>query len=553
MHELISKIKPHRPAIFVALALGALTLAGPLIGSWRTPGFAGVYKIVSDDEAYYLARVQEAAQGRCAAVSPFLHEYKDALPVAPFAAECVIGIAARLTGISVPTLFLILDFLLPMVASLLIYVLMLQLTESRLGALAAMIALHAWIFFEEMNRPISPQLNVLIFLAGMLALLWWLREKSWRATALCAVLLAGQMYTYFYYWTFMVVWCGALGLYFLYRRAWRVSAQFICVVASAAVLAAPYFFNTWHATQQSWYAETVLRWGLIESRIPSGLFIMIAVATGLAALGITHLSRLKKISFEKISAVLFLVTGLVAVVVVSNHHVLTNKNLLFASHYLPQAIYLMVGALTVALARGGAFTNKRVAPVVLGFVCIGSVVTIVMTLNKQLSRDEHTITAQRYAPLVAWLNEHTPADSVVYTNDLLTYLVPAYTHNNVLHGFMASMTPAPTQDLQQRFLVAHYEDALTDNFIRVNQYWLVGAVCLVRPQNEECINGSRLFGPVRAQQEVVRSRPLLEWLRQYGVQYMVIDRASDPAWKFAVVARMPKLFSEQGVEVYRME
>lgn len=553
MHHIFARIKPHRTALLLAFVLGVLTMSGPLLATWRIPAFSGIYPMVSDDESYYLGRIREAAEGRCTAVSPYIREYQTERPVTPWLAECVLGTIARASGISVVTLSLVLDFVLPALAAMLIYLLIWQLTESRVAGIASMLTLQGILFFEVMNRPVSPQFNVIFLLGGMMALLWWLRERSWRAVLVCMLLLSAQMYTYFYFWTFTVVWCGVLGVWFAARRDWRAVWHIATIVVGAALLSAPYFFDTWRATQLPIYTETLLRWGAIETLVPSGWRIMVATLVGIGALALSHLNRFKKISFEKKSGVAFLATGLIAIVVASNHHLLTNNNVIFASHYLMPAVYLLVGALVVSFVRVGLFSHRALRIGIIAVVTASAVWTIGGVIKKQSTPGPFDSLSQRYAPLFVWLNKYAPPNATLFTNDLLTYLTPVYTHNTVVHGFMAGMSPASTNDLQQRFLVAHYYEPLTDEFIRTHQYWLHGAVCLVRPRAADCVDGSRLFEPTRAQFAVVRNRPLDEWLRQYGAQFIVIDRAIDPAWKIELTARLPKLYSEQGVEVYRTQ
>ncbi len=535
----------HKIAFIFAIIIGLLTVAGPLIGSWRIQGFAGVYKIVSDDEAYYLGRIKEAREGNCRAVSPYIAEYKLAPPITPWLAECFLGSLARVLGVSVAHFALALDFVLPALAAFLFYMVAWRITDSRDAGLIAMIVVQGGIFFEIMNRPISPQFNLVVLLGFMVALLWWHRTRSWLSVSAGAIVLAALIYTYFYYWSFAVMWCGLLALYFLWKKSWRTAAQLGVIIGGGLLLGGFYFLDLWRAIHLPVYIETLLRWGAIQTRAP-GSWTILFVATG-ALLLLGLVTRFKKT--DNGNAVL-LVSALFAIIIASNQQIITNQNVLFASHYKMVGVYMAALAVALAATRAGIFTSRRSHKVFFVCACVVSLFFIQSTLAKQWTRDATTANAQRYAPLFTWLNEHTPRDVTIYTNDALSDLVPIYTHNTVVHGFLAGMSPLPTQELQQRFFVAHYGDAITDEFIRANQYWLLGGVCLVRPLTADCINPAFLRNQVQSALYTVRARRLRDWLQQYNVRFIVVDRMTDAPWKLELVASFPKLYAQNGVEVY---
>src|SRR3989338_10909875 len=58
--------------------------------------FQGVYRSISNDELWYMARAQEVVDGHYFLKNPYFLEHKDGLPVQFFLADVVLAIPAKI-------------------------------------------------------------------------------------------------------------------------------------------------------------------------------------------------------------------------------------------------------------------------------------------------------------------------------------------------------------------------------------------------------------------------------------------------------------------------
>jgi len=560
------RLSPHLSALLLALLLGAVlfvpeTLAVAGMGST----FQGVYPEHHDDELYYLARGQEVLDGHPFLGNAYLAEGKDAPGFQLWLPDAVLAYPLGALHIPVPEGYRVYDLLLPPVAFLLLYALLLALARRRSLALLGSSFLFLGIFLDELSRTPSPQLNVIALLAFLLAA-HTAYEGGKKRIALLAGLLFGLLfYTYYYYWTYAGALLAFLFLADLLRKRKPV-APFL-MLAVGGVVALPYLLSVYAASRLPYYAELLARLGAIHSRVPSALLIVLVGGALLALAGFLLLWKKLRPS----PALLFALAGVSAGLVAANQHLLTGLNLEFSSHYLlPFSLFsaallaVLFGAMrdrVPARVRSGAATALLV---LVALAVLGAVRTEV---RGGLLVAPSDLADERYGPVLAWLRAHTAKDDVVLTDDRLSYLVPAYTGDNVLANPYAGYFYLPTEELEERWLIAHPdEDLATADAVRAedsrNLFGVYYVDLIAHAGSENALR--KLAGlpalplPAESDADVARVAGLAkdvdamkpaERLARYRVDY-VVGEGDAGVGALAKAARLPVLATFGDLTVY---
>lgn len=79
------------------------------------------------------------------------------------------------------------------------------------------------------------------------------------------------------------------------------------------------------------------------------------------------------------------------------------------------------------LRKNAVWLARSVSLFLIGWI----VFSMVSTVNAQIKPNQQEIEWQKYGPILDWLRENTVKDSVVFANQELSSLIPAYTSDNV--------------------------------------------------------------------------------------------------------------------------
>src|SRR3989338_3482429 len=112
----------HWLALSIAAAVGLLVVAPQLffitsLGS----DFNGVYRELSGDELFYMARVQEVVDGHLTLNNPYYVEHKECVSAQFFLPEVLASLPAKLFNVGIFELFVFYDFALPAIIYLISY------------------------------------------------------------------------------------------------------------------------------------------------------------------------------------------------------------------------------------------------------------------------------------------------------------------------------------------------------------------------------------------------------------------------------------------------
>lgn len=490
-----------RPFILLALCLLATSVSFGLphvlipmvLGPDRpyTPfAISGVSSVTYDETATYAALANYTALRLTPPFDTDLWETRN-IPVpvtsAPFFAIAAVD---SLVG-GLDKAFILCDFVLPPIAVLLVYLLILDITRKRRAALVGSFATilisfgprnflsvpllvlqgHTESIVQplEFSRLLHPELSFTLLAAALLFLWRTLRRGSWTS-AIVAGLTGGLLfYTYVYYFP---VWFGACASLLLARRWLSQRVWQACLITNLVtwVVSIPFWLSVIESRDTSNFGERLARHYSDLSHMPSpeklvydAIYIMIfAIAVlGFLKLG---LSRYSSGNAElKRSVLVFHSSIFLAAIAAMNCEVILGFNLESMNHYpnrlfqpyLVLAIFtLLVDPVVNFLSRhfwwSGRTAMLAAGSCVAGMLAIATVRQAVVSFNVA---DKHELKAE-YQLLFDWLNNQTKLDDVVLTSERdLNDLIPVFTHN-LVYVPNGERTSASDNEIEQRFLTA---------------------------------------------------------------------------------------------------
>ncbi len=562
--------KRHYGVVILAVAIGALT-AGPQILAIRgVPNFQGIYKIVNNDELYYLARGKEIIDGHTAIANPYLYEHKTEPPVQIGLPDYLLAKPLALLGIEIHQGYLFYDFVLPALGTIFTYGIVYFLTRSILVSFLGAAFLHLNLFLYSFNRSPSPQLNFLFWLS----LFWlWLKFIE-RPTTAKAILVGSNLgllfYIYPYYWTYYVVFFGVyIFLTCLFKQS-LPAKKYLIILAVALLAAGPYFINLWQSLSLAYYDETLTRIGLITTHFPSGRKII--MWGGLATLLYFLACWRKIISLNRQS--LFLLSGTLATMIVTNQHLITGKNLQFSSHYWELSVFIFVFTSLYIMAnwlKRDKFKTSwsKLSLILLTLFVFYRPAAYIATLAADggphyTARD---IAEQRYAPVFDWLRNQTLKDDVVFANNEISVLTPIYTANNVFFQGLAGLHFMSNEEIWERFVLNNFWDQMDADYLVKNKFSIWGAHYQTLYDHNQSKNKVRKFfglpleeyvkyPPAAIEEFLARARPIkqgdfLIQIRKYRVDYFVQDKTVD-RWPIEQLTFLIKVFERDNLLIYKV-
>ncbi len=567
-------IKQHKWAVLVAICLGALVWLPGWLKVYSFDNWQGVYPQINDDEVYYHARAQEVFDGYYFLTNPYLYEYKQGSPMQFWLPDFLLAKPLAMIGVDHWVGYRWYDLFLPMISFLFAYAIFYAISKRPGLSLAASIWLFFGMFLYLFNRGPSPQFSFIFWLSLALAL--FLYAKRGKAIYLAGVVLSlGLLFNlYPYYWTFYLV----LLVLFVMGELWlkikqdgfgvsQLVRRWLVVVGLSVVGGIPYFLGLWRSLQLPFYDESLRRLGMVATRFPSAVKITIP---GIILVGIfVWLWRRRHLQVNRLNWLLF--SGTAAAVIVTNQHLITGENLEFSSHYYLGSMFwfafVVVYLLKVVYDNQSISLPKwsRVAVVIVGSYLV--LFNIYSTLSAQLVWRPDEINWQRYGKVISWLKQNTEPDQVVFANDQLSSLIPAYTSNNVFYAREANLFFMPNAEVWERFILNHFWDnLLDDSFIKQHERPIWGTYYINRYGHKAKWQriGQRLglqVEPIERLPQIeidkfkqlaqtVQSKQFIDQVKKYKLDYIVWDSYKQPHWQ---VKHLPVklVWQSDGIFVYR--
>lgn len=394
--------------------------------------------------------------------------------------------------------------------------------------------------FLRLSRPVYPAL-IYISLFSFLTVFWqFYKKQNWRWGVAAAILLALNFYTYFYSWTFLYAAGGILGLLLLVTKQFKQALRVAVVYVGALLLAIPFILNLHRASTFATYAETSLRFGVINTHAPS-------------LIGITALVALIAFIFlyprERKDEYLAGLALLIAPVITLNQQLLTGK-VLQPAHYhwffhKPFALIFITIIIFHLLDKKGWSKFAKVLTVlgIIASVFVGAFVQSASYASDSRDGGSIAIERQKYGPVTQWLNQHAEGELVVFGNDETSHMVVIYTPHNVFYHRAAIYSLAATDERLRDVLFTFYRlrgiDTKTVKDVFYAERGFISTSIYGMHYREllgsyEAISDDKIDELLREYTNTL-SVPRAEWLKQvfakYDVDYLVWDTKKDPDWK----------------------
>ena len=522
--------------------------------------FRGIFPEIINDGMFYYARIKDVADGHSFLSNAYLFEHKGGLPQQLFLAEYILAQPIKLFDLNINTVHLVYNFLLPAISFLLTYAALYLISRQRFWSLIFSGYLFFGLYLTIFIRPVSPQFNFIFWLTQFIFLWFLMSEGKTKWVWLSAVNFGLLFYIYPYYWTFYLIFLNILiAAYFWGNR--ELALKIAAIVAGGLILAIPYFYLNYLASQLPYYTETLTRIGMIYSHFPSGARVILWSTLGL--LIFSWFLRYKVIKWDV--KTMFFISGILASIIAVNQHLITGKNFEFSSHYDMVAMFFIVfmfAHLWSFIAVRKTFVSLAIIIIVFAVVFSG----LYGYSNQVFTIGEERVYIQNYALIFDWLNKNTEKDSVVYANNSLSGLIPVYTMNNVFYHRNANLFFISDGEVLNRFILNNFFEYFNKDFIIENARSVYGNRYI--DAYGHAVQGNKLrrllglqtepeiYLPEEAVQKVVlRARELqknnfLGELKKYRINYFVWDKNKNPNWRVNGIALKP-VFQTKNLIIYR--
>lgn len=492
--------------------------------------FKGVYPWITDNEYFYVARIQEVIDGHSLISNAYFAEHKSGLPQQLFLAEYLLAQPLKLFGLSAYAGRILWSGILGIVLFGLTYFLFYLVTRWKTAALAVSVLLLYGFLLKTMARPVSPQFNFVFWLLEFIFFWKMSADNSKRWLVLAGLNLGLLFYIYPYYWTYFVIFAGLLSIAYLATKQKILALNIIKMLFVAGAVSIPYWYSFLQAMRLPEYTESLVRIGMIFSHVPSGVKVIAVSVIGLLTLYLA----VRRLS----SQVIFLSAALIASVIAVNQHVITGQNFQFSNHYTLTALFVAILAILYSCAK---FVRK---PWINALSILALALAIVGSFNflKTSTVSAGDPSSQRYGALFQWLNENTPKDSVVYADADLSEAIPTFTHNNIYYAPSSVLFFASDREILERFLIANYAETIDRDFVMRNVNPVYGAGFQTRYAHIVQENKLRtllrlplkpaVYVPEEAIQHVlaearkIQSQPFTQVLKKYQVDYMITEKST---------------------------
>lgn len=567
----IQALKFHRVAILFAV-IGGLIVAFPQM-YFRIDNAElyqeGVEAIEMLPDSKWTPRLREIQDGHPSWGSIYWKEGKDDPYLFQPLGSMVVAYTGQLLGLGINNTILLSRLLFTVVAFLLIYSFGYLLSRDKLVALTSTSVIlfaesilypsglrfiltggllqgESPLSFLEIARPVNSLMIFIFFFLFLVSFWLYYKRNTIKWGVLSAIFLGLNFYNYFYSWTFLFAFGGVLTVILLVQKEWQEARRVVYVFLGGLLVAVPYIWNLYSATQHPNYHDVALRYGVVVSRE----FHFIGVVS-LCALLICLFWFPRTDKKKYVFSIALLLTPFITL----NQQVITGK-ILQEGHYhwyahKPLAVILTaITAFTLLNLWKIEYRFKRLFALCIILISFGIGLTIqaISYENDWEGRDggHVAIERQKYAPVMHWLNTNAEKEAVVFGNEELSHITVIYTPLNVFHEIsdqlMLSATNARLEDIVftfYRLRGVSYEN-VDEVFYDHDEMVFLSSRLYGIYYREKTDGGTYKDMPdhvVNALIEKYRNTlttPTPEWLeavwRKYEVEYFVWDTLKDPSW-----------------------
>ena len=472
----------NKVVVLFAIFVAVLSVA-PQIFFIFGDAYDGIHMFGTDAEHFYLTRANEAHEGNYLVGDAFLDE-KEQPFLYPILGENIMGVLGRISTLSIAEVDIVLKFVLPIVFFLLIYAFVYRVFRSQsIAILSALLILLGYnlldgyshvlglfsfsssaLDFLPYTRPIHPSISSLFLFVSLFLLFKATRNDttpSIKQSLGIGALIGVSLYSYIYVWTFLVVFLGLYGVYYIAKKDWSRFKSFIIIAGTNIVVTVPYWSNFFQARADVDYIATATRIGLVETHMPVfSIWLMLGL---LAVLFVWP--RMYKDSRN------FFLISILSLWVVTNQHVITGIRLHF-SHY---HFYITKPFVAILAAMFGVFVIhailkgdrwKKVAVVIVSAVLLYN--GFLIQIGSYNRYEERFVEYQKYGVLMEHLSSTYEDSQNIWGDPLMSEFIPVYTYHNAPNADPAGYFLRDTEYFEDRILLRYkLRDIAPENILDV--------------------------------------------------------------------------------------
>ncbi len=453
-------------------------------GKTYTPFVIEPFSHAKWDEVGYASKVRQAYDGRYFERGyfrpPILHVFLFAL-------------MTRGLG-SIKNVSILGDFIFPPIIFLLIYCLLVKITQKKLvsvlGGAAVLYGHHLLFSFPpitvsklqqtwsylvnygsgkvplEFSR-LESQFNFVIVTMAIYFFFKSLQTKKIGLGILAGLLLGTLFYCYFYYWTFFITGCVILLVWSLVKKDWISSKLILLTIVIGVLLSIPFWFCAFSFVKNPAYLEFLVRYALEYGRQPNIPWFYLAFALIFTV-----------VYGKRDNTFYFLMSFFFAGIFLLNIHLVTGKTIL-KNHWnamiLQHWVVIMMIVFLVKIVqypyqnffiRNLAQLLKRIYILFCSLVITFFIFYGYYTNGRFAFKNYHGYSlSPELRSAFNWLNQNTANGSIVMSCSFRTsFLLPVYTHNG---AFLSNGLEAisSNEEILERFLAAYKILGVPRNYV----------------------------------------------------------------------------------------
>jgi hypothetical protein len=497
----------------------------------RSPASKGLPVQLNSDEGVYIARVEEALNGRGdQAAEAFIGASN--LPGSQTALlERAIGTAFRFTGFRAMTVLQIMDSIVIVGLFLLLFWFFrlsgFRELPSYFGALAFIL-----IELYNINRPIHQGASFCLVLLSLCFLLrgfgigpllcqgfgGQVGKKSIVMGVAGSFLLGILIGVYFWAWTFAWTWAAILVLSLLFtRKTEKISGRLIVTYAGIAVFSGlPAIFELLALRRHPFFAEAVFRSGIYYSHLPESWPYSILFA--LMVIGVLMAMRTTDILQKHRSAIVTVVTCFILI----HQQVIHGTVFNFVSHYLFAMAVAAMGMILLVWHE-----RERWLILSAGAACI---YLAALAYDGRYVIDQFTVLPSRFSEQhladVLPVLDQIPRSRILTDPDTSMFIA-GFTKHDVVYDLYLKNVLLSHQAIAERYCVTQLALPPSEWKIAERQH-------LIYPDANSAFKNDpsvREREVAMVQEACTRlSKDPQAALQKFGVQYVLWDKKRQPAW-----------------------
>lgn len=453
----------------------------------------------------YIAKMRELREGHYWVSSPYFFEYKNLQPLVLPTGEFVYTIVGLILGLSATSILILNQFLFPAILFLLVYFLVIKLTQGqnllvgRLNAAAAgLLVVFGFDFIDVKfaiqviigrltsmhsilwNRPINPVAGeVTMFL--LLIIIWHLIESKRRVLIIPAGLILALTVGYYFSFGVSLSVLGSLFIIYLLKKNYSTAINLLLTGLTAFVVLAPYWYlvakKLLGSSTKSGGGQIGLFGGYFTHQPVLNKVLLASFAVYLLCFIIEYFKQ-KKLAGRLANWWWFCLAFFIGSAAALNAQVIIGVDI-WHYHFVQFTIPLVLTALMVLGYNFLLARFYKIWGALLGVVFITTLLFGVQTALSYKYELNNLTEAQKYNQMFTWIDANTPKDCVIFTveqSDVIARLIPALTHCNTYQAPGGYDLEAPRDRKYSNFLsnlrINEVKPLEVENYLK-NNYSLI--------------------------------------------------------------------------------